>query len=103
MREGLGMRTRARREHSCPAAVGSPMAKRQTRRSISVKGITYQRLKDHCDATGVSVSSYLEELLEEKLAQAGVLATPERVAKVAAQAYPKRKPVEDEAEKYFTW
>ena len=48
------------------------MAKRQTRRSISVKGITYQRLKDYCDATGCSVSGYLEEIIAEKLDAAGV-------------------------------
>lgn len=48
------------------------MAKRQTRRSISVKGITYQRLKDYCDANGCSVSGYLEEIIAEKLDAAGV-------------------------------
>jgi hypothetical protein len=48
------------------------MAKRQTRRSISVKGITYQRLKDYCEASGNSVSGYLEEIIAEKLDAAGV-------------------------------
>lgn len=48
------------------------MAKRQTRRSISVKGITYQRLKDYCEAAGLSVSGYLEEIIAEKLDAAGV-------------------------------
>lgn len=48
------------------------MAKRQTRRSISVKGITYQRLKDYCEAYGLSVSGYLEEIIAEKLDAAGV-------------------------------
>lgn len=48
------------------------MAKRQTRRSISVKGITYQRLKNYCQAHGVSVSGYLEEIIAEKLDAAGV-------------------------------
>ena len=48
------------------------MAKRQTRRSISVKGITYQRLKDFCDAKGRSVSGYLEEIIAERLDAAGV-------------------------------
>ena len=43
------------------------MAKRQTRRSISVKGITYQRLKDYCEACGLSVSGYLEDIIAEKL------------------------------------
>jgi len=48
------------------------MAKRQTRRSISVKGITYQRLKDYCESTGLSVSGYLEDIIAEKLDAAGV-------------------------------
>ncbi|MCA9635691.1 MAG: hypothetical protein KC420_06630 [Myxococcales bacterium] len=48
------------------------MAKRQTRRSISVKGITYQRLKDYCEASGLSVSGYLEDIIAEKLDAAGV-------------------------------
>ena len=48
------------------------MAKRQTRRSISVKGITYQRLKDFCDTNGLSVSGYLEEIIAERLDAAGV-------------------------------
>lgn len=47
------------------------MAKQQTRRSISLKGLTYQRLKDFCDATGRSVSGYLEEIIAEKLDAAG--------------------------------
>jgi hypothetical protein len=62
------------------------MAKRQTRRSISVKGITYQRLKDFCDTNSLSVSGYLEEIIAERLDAAGVpvptvlKARPERKA-----------------------
>jgi hypothetical protein len=62
------------------------MAKRQTRRSISVKGITYQRLKDFCDTNNLSVSGYLEEIIAERLDAAGVpvptvlKARPERKA-----------------------
>ncbi len=48
------------------------MAKHQTRRSISVKGITYQRLKDYCDNGGLSISGFLEDLIAEKLDAAGV-------------------------------
>ena len=43
------------------------MAKKQTRRSISLKGLTYKKLKEHCDAQGQSVSGYLEEIIAEKL------------------------------------
>jgi hypothetical protein len=48
------------------------MAKKQTRRSISVKGITYQRVKDHCDANNTSVSGFLEDLIAAKLDALGV-------------------------------
>lgn len=39
------------------------MAKRQTRRSISLKGATYHRLKVKCDGEGVSVSGWLEDII----------------------------------------
>ncbi len=54
------------------------MAKRQTRRSISVKGITYQRLKNFCEAQNISVSGYLEDIIAERLDAANV-PVPERV------------------------
>ena len=54
------------------------MAKRQTRRSISVKGITYQRLKNYCEAEGISISGYLEQIIAEKLDAAGI-PVPEKV------------------------
>jgi len=47
------------------------MAKKQTRRSISVKGITYKRLKAYCDAHKKSVSGYLEEIIADKLDAVG--------------------------------
>jgi hypothetical protein len=62
------------------------MAKRQTRRSISVKGITYQRLKDFCDTNNLSVSGYLEEIIAERLDAAGV------PVPTVLKARPERKP-----------
>jgi hypothetical protein len=56
----------------------SNMAKRQTRRSISVKGITYQRLKNFCEEQSLSVSGYLEDIIAAKLDAANV-PVPERV------------------------
>lgn len=41
--------------------------KRQTRRSVSVRGTTYQRIKKYVDAQGGSVANFIEELLVEKL------------------------------------
>lgn len=54
------------------------MAKRQTRRSISVKGITYQRLKNFCEDQNLSVSGYLEEIIASRLDEAKV-PVPEKV------------------------
>ncbi|PRQ03576.1 hypothetical protein ENSA5_14500 [Enhygromyxa salina] len=76
------------------------MAKRQTRRSISVKGITYQRLKDYCDASGCSVSGYLEEIIAEKLDAAGI------PVPTVLKARPERKPetqTEEIVSQHFTF
>jgi hypothetical protein len=54
------------------------MAKRQTRRSISVKGITYQRLKNFCEEQNLSVSGYLEDIIAARLDEARV-PVPEKV------------------------
>lgn len=54
------------------------MAKRQTRRSISVKGLTYQRLKNYCEENNLSVSGYLEGIIAMRLDEANV-PMPERV------------------------
>lgn len=43
------------------------MGKRQTRRAISVKGITYRRLKLYCEAHECSVSGLLEHLIAHHL------------------------------------
>lgn len=64
---------------------GKIMAKRQTRRSISVKGITYQRLKNFCEEQSLSVSGYLEDIIAAKLDAANV-PVPEKVEpRVAAK------------------
>jgi len=49
------------------------MAKKSPpRRSISLKGTTYHRLQIYCDATGVSVSGFLEVLIGARLDAADV-------------------------------
>jgi len=37
------------------------MAKKQTRRSISVSKGTYERLKAYCETTGTSMSAFVEQ------------------------------------------
>lgn len=48
------------------------MAKRQTRRSISVKGVTYQRLKNFCEPKGQPISELIEKLVKDHLDAHGV-------------------------------
>ncbi len=36
------------------------MAKKQTRRSISVSRNTYERLKSYCETNGISMSQFVE-------------------------------------------
>lgn len=45
------------------------MAPRHTRRSVSVKGTTYQRVKNHVKERGGSISGFLEDLIREKLGE----------------------------------
>lgn len=44
----------------------------RTRRSISLKGTTYQRLKNYCETEGRSISGYLELIIAERLDAASV-------------------------------
>ena len=43
------------------------MAKKQTRRSISVRGDIYERVKRYCDNRGISMSAFVEERILEYL------------------------------------
>lgn len=46
------------------------MSKNQTRRSISVRGETYKRLKAFCQAEGKSMSGVIEDLVTDFLSSA---------------------------------
>jgi hypothetical protein len=43
------------------------MSRKQTRKSISIKGTTYRRIKSHCDAEGITMSSFFEDLTIQRL------------------------------------
>jgi len=43
------------------------MAKKQTRRSISIRGDIYAQVKKFCDAKGISMSAFVEERIIEYL------------------------------------
>src|SRR5262245_35452975 len=47
------------------------MAKKQTRRSISVSRNAYERLKAFCETSGISMSQFVESGINEKLDDAG--------------------------------
>jgi len=47
------------------------MAKKQTRRSISVSRVTYERLKSFCEANNISMSQFVETRVGESLGDAG--------------------------------
>lgn len=47
-------------------------SKNNTRRAISVRGVTYQRLQDHCSEIGISISGYLEKIIADNLDARGV-------------------------------
>jgi hypothetical protein len=39
----------------------------QTRRSVSMSGVVYARLKKYCDAKGLSMSGYVQQLISDDL------------------------------------
>lgn len=55
------------------------MAKKQTRRSISVSRVTYERLKAYCETNGISMSQFVETRVGD------FLGLPERSARVSLQ------------------
>jgi hypothetical protein len=72
------------------------MAKKQTRRSISVSRNAYERLKAFCETSGVSMSQFVESGIHEKLdesgaapASAGTSAAPQRPSFVPLSTAPR--------------
>ena len=58
------------------------MAKKQTRRSISVSRVTYERLKSFCETNGISMSQFVESRVGDFLGGDA----PEQVAALRALA-----------------
>ena len=63
------------------------MAKKQTRRSISVSRVTYERLRTYCETNGISMSQFVEARVGD------FLGVPERSERVLLQ-----RPVRPEVE-----
>lgn len=60
-------------------------AKKQTRRAISIRGVTYAALRTDCATRDVSMSDYIEQLIAEDRQRRG-LQRPEVAAAVAREA-----------------
>jgi hypothetical protein len=41
------------------------MAKKQTRRSVSIRGTTYDRIRNYCEKNGISMSEFVEARIAE--------------------------------------
>lgn len=79
--------------------------KRQTRRSISVKGLTYQWVQEYCDQTEQSISGFVEELIFAKMDELGVQ-RPAVLKPRPQRPEKKKKKIEDEPEihsQHFTF
>jgi hypothetical protein len=66
------------------------MAKKQTRRSISVSRATYDRLKAFCETNGISMSQFVENRVGDVLSHDAPVV---RVAAATAQTTPAHPPV----------
>ena len=65
------------------------MGRRQTRKAISVKGLTYQRLKNWANELNQSVSGTLEQIITEKL-DAENVPIPEKIEPSEPRQSPER-------------
>ncbi len=61
------------------------MAKKQTRRSISVSRLAYERLKSFCETSGISMSQFVESGINEKLDESGVSPTTSSNSTISTQ------------------
>ncbi len=52
------------------------MSNNQKRRSISVRGEVYERVKKYCEAKGISMSAFVEDRILEHLGGSTVQANP---------------------------
>lgn len=60
------------------------MAKKQTRRSISVSRTTYERLKSFCETNNISMSQFVETRVGDFLGQGGEATTTVEITRPSA-------------------
>ena len=70
------------------------MAKKQTRRSISVSRVTYERLKSYCETQGISMSQFVETRVGDFLGRGDTRPQPSQPRMVIATT-PKEGPIKD--------
>jgi hypothetical protein len=84
------------------------MAKKQTRRSISVSRTTYERLKSYCETNGISMSQFVETRVGDFLGRSEVTSAS-RPAPAAPRTIPRKEeapkeiPAKLTAEQIFTF
>ena len=71
------------------------MAKKQTRRSISVSRATYERLKSYCETNGMSMSQFVETRVGDFLGRSlsGRRLQPQEAERAPAAPNPSAPPV----------
>ena len=74
------------------------MAKKQTRRSISVSRNTYERLKAYCETTGTSMSAFVEDRVGDFLGR-----SERAVRKPTAESTPSDPDVKLTPDQIFTF
>lgn len=77
------------------------MAKKQTRRSVSIRGSTYELIRQYCEQNSISMSEFVEERIAEFFGQ-GKSAEGEGEGKTVSKS--RLSPDElQEAARYFTF
>ena len=76
------------------------MAKKQTRRSISVSRTTYERLKAYCETHGISMSQFVETRVGDFLGRQSVPSPQvEAAIQTSVEHQPETETVREEIEK----
>lgn len=71
------------------------MAKKQTRRSISVSRVTYERLKSYCETQGISMSQFVETRVGDFLGRSSDTRPQPSQPRVATITTPREGPIKD--------
>jgi len=69
------------------------MAKKQTRRSISVSRATYERLRSYCETNGMSMSQFVETRVGDFLGRSLSGRRPQEAERAPAAPIPSAPPV----------